>query len=131
MKVRKGFVSNSSSSSFLIYGITVESDGDQIKEVAKKLFSNLSEERTKWIEYTGEGGLCSEDVNSILEEALEAEGFSVSCPFEDDYYIGRSWDTVRDDETGWEFKKSVEDRLTELFGTGIKCMTLEEAWRDG
>ena len=75
MKIRQGFVSNSSSSSFMIYGA---------------IFSSL---------------------DSQVVEAFEEAGLEVYCPFDDDYYIGMSWDGVGDNETGGEFKKRVENTI--------------------
>ena len=44
-------------------------------------------------------------------------------------YVGQSWSGIGDDETGREFKASVE-KLVALVSEQ-KCSTLEEAWRDG
>jgi hypothetical protein len=45
------------------------------------------------------------------------------------YYLGLSWDSVKDDETGAQFKQRVADNLKRV---GIKespC-TISEAWHD-
>ena len=50
----------------------------------------------------------------------------------DNYYaVGRSWDTIGDDETGKQFKEKVEQGIKEVFGDKIKCSTHTDAWRDG
>jgi len=72
MKIRNGFVSNSSSSSFLIYGCQVS------KEVADKA------------------------------EGMKDVKFDVVYGEYDSYYLGLSWHKVKDDQTGKEFKESVE-----------------------
>jgi len=45
-------------------------------------------------------------------------------------YVGRSWSSVKDDETGAQFRKSIEDALAVIGFDGKSC-TFEEAWRDG
>jgi hypothetical protein len=44
------------------------------------------------------------------------------------WYIGKSWSAVGDDETGKEFKESVEKEMKKIFGDDIKFSTLSEAW---
>ena len=46
----------------------------------------------------------------------------------DYHYIGRSWDSVGDDETGKQFKESVETKLAEMLGKKVECCTVSEAW---
>jgi len=93
MKIRHGFVSNSSSSSFLIYGVMIEE--------------------------------CTEE----MEEWCDKNHYTYARPYDEEVYIGKSWDSIGDDETGKQFKEKVEVALRKLglddFGTH------EEAWRDG
>jgi len=112
MKIRSGFVSNSSSSSFLIYGAFLNSS--DIKELLK-----LSEEEQQ------------DELDYILQERT---GFEVHAPiddYDDGYYIGRSYDSIGDDETGKQFKESVEKKLEEVFGKKIECSVHEESWYNG
>ena len=103
MKVRMGFVSNSSSSSFLIYGVRIED-----KAYAK------------------------------LEDKKLPDGIGLECPPEDDGgYIGASWDSIKDDETGKQFKDRVAAAIAEIFKQNgvdmekFECGTHQEAWYDG
>jgi len=93
MKIRMGFVSNSSSCSFLIYGAMIEECTDE------------------------------------METWCYDNDYTCSSPYDDECYVGKSWDSIGDDETGKQFKEKVEVALRKLglddFGTH------EEAWRNG
>lgn len=119
MKVRAGFVSNSSTSSFLMYGIYID-DEETTLELLKK------------------NGIAKEDIIDLNEwiwedgeDILKEKGLEADYPYDGEGpAIGRSWDKVEDDQTGKQFKKSVEAAIASLFGPEIKCGTHEEAWGD-
>ena len=94
MKVRSGFVSNSSTTSFLIYG-TILKDGEENKVYSKELS----------IEYGPD--------------------------YDDKIYLGASWDTVQDYETGKQFKERVKNSIETVLGREVECNTYQEAYRDG
>ena len=96
MKIRQGFVSNSSTTSFCIYGACI---------------SDMSTE------------------DEEMYEIVEAAGLDCHCPEgSSGYYVGRSWSSVGDDETGKQFKESVQQAIKELTGKEEKCRTYKEAW---
>lgn len=86
-------MSNSSSTSFCIYGTTLK----YRKELAEEV------------------------VNAGLEYFHPDDS--------DIVFIGRSWSSIQDEETGAGFKKSVEEMVSEICG-GLRkeCRTYEEAW---
>jgi|WetSurMetagenome_2_1015567.scaffolds.fasta_scaffold142667_4 hypothetical protein len=84
MKIRNGFVSNSSSSSFLIYGSFITDS--QINGISREVLEKIIED------------------NKLDIETFFGEG--------DDYqYIGKSWDSIKDDETGKQFKSHIEEEV--------------------
>lgn len=117
MKKRIGFVSNSSSSSFLIYGVyTSKEDILTYKELLEKsLVPSLRE-------------YYQEDPSEYLRH------LGLYCskgPYDDNnsYYIGCSWDEIKDDETGSQFKKRVEEFIKKVVkNQNIECGTCSEAW---
>ena len=118
MKIRNGFVSNSSTSSFLIYGTIL--DRDSIKEKR-----GLSDEEF-------EDKYCGRIYDLVEEEMKDIDGFEWHEPeYYDTFYIGVSWDSVKDDETGFQFKARVRRVLEEKFGDNLEFGTYAEAWRDG
>lgn len=108
MKVRHGFVSNSSTSSFLIYGTCID---------ASDLQSMFPDD---------------EEPFEHIEELLKGTGLIYHYgPYDaDTCYVGRSWDSVKDDETGKQFKASVKAAVDKVFKKEMTCETHEETWHD-
>jgi hypothetical protein len=119
MKIRQGFVSNSSSSSFLIYG-TIPTE-KQIDMAFEAYFPNEVEDYDDEDDYY-------EKINKLLS-IDEFCDLSMDHPYDDDeFYIGKSWSRVKDDETGKEFKDNVSAKLKKLFGDECECGTYEASW---
>lgn len=100
MKRRTGLVSNSSTTSFLIYGICTDGDEFELKD--------------------------DEDVTETLERIFNDE-FEVYQPY-DSVYVGKSWDHIQDDETGLEFKEKIQAMFEQKLGRKVECSTYEEAY---
>lgn len=105
MKIRNGFVSNSSSSSFLMYGLYI--DNDELNCSSEQFYNKLEEMVS---------GTCLDHESSDYYEGA---------------YIGTSWSHVKDDETGHEFKERVLAGFSKFPLKDIKLGTCEDAWRDG
>lgn len=116
MKVRNGFVSNSSSSSFMMYGTEIDKD-EAIRLVGGVLKNEGDEDYDDYCR--------SEEIENIMYEALKDTDLHFVAPYEyDDVMIGRSWSSVKDDETGAQFKASIQAQITKVFGKAFPCRTM-------
>ena len=155
MKVRQGFVSNSSTSSFLIYGVQTSNFS------VEKLLENLGIDKAKagWVAwYAGqqekhrethpdwypdttweewlEGSL--EDPSYLIGHQLpkfmegsDFSGFTLENPWDDDYYIGLDPRSMDDSETMGEFKARAGRIIRPMVDEDTEFGWQEEAWRDG
>ena len=102
MKFRTGFVSNSSSSSFCIYGCYLSSEEfeEKTKKYLKELHS-LNEDEIK------------QHISNYLFNDNPIKGTNGSEIFSQDVdysmYVGKSWSSIEDNITGKEFKADVGD----------------------
>lgn len=109
MKIRTGFVSNSSSSSFCIYGI--ETTPEDLINVAKEKGIDVSELETQY----KEDGYW-EDLDWNLRELTNNTSLNIYRFSEEDLtYIGCSMGAMMEDETPREFKRKIREDLMKIF----------------
>lgn len=123
MKLRIGFVSNSSSCSFQIYGAFFEDEDD----VINSLDSSVAEK------ITAMEAPPNFELFDKIETYLNNKGLSIERGQYSSMYIGDY--EADDDETGRQFKERVEKELKELVNPE-KAKDLEihwhqESWYDG
>lgn len=107
MKIRTGFVSNSSSSSFCVFGTYINRD------IVGFDFSSLNEDDQK-----------------VLEDA-NIDSFGSPDPYDESTMVGRSLTTIQDDETGAQFKSKTLKAMKQVFGNRVNCSICQEGWYDG
>lgn len=104
MKVRHGFVSNSSTTSFTIYGFYTEKEEE--KEKAEEIIDSS---------------------DTILDYQF-GEGWGSSRPM----YVGRCLDAMKGDETRNQFEADVVAEIEKFFpGKGKEVSLYSESYRDG
>lgn len=123
MKIRAGFVSNSSSSSFCIYGLSM--DIGEIEDFISNTENKTDEENIRLAKLKLNGDDES-DVYEFLEKIEKKFGFSTWTSEDGECYIGRDFTSIGDDETGREFKNSTEEKLKSIFGNDVKVSAIEE-----
>jgi hypothetical protein len=101
MKIRNGFVSNSSSSSFHIYGIQID-ESDFSKMILEKKLTTIEK-----LEEQGINEVIWDIVPGLGGEYIDNWG---------SVYFGRYYSGIGDDETGKEFKESTQKALKEFLG---------------
>ena len=106
MKVRNGFVSNSSSSSFLIYGAAILS-----QDFEKLLEANGIDD---YYDFEKKTGLCVEQPTD-----------------QDTVYIGLSWEATGSDETRTQFQDRVAGLILAGLNEKFDLSTYQDAWYNG
>lgn len=109
MKMRNGFVSNSSSSSFVVYGATIEKD--ELLEALLEKFPDLEVERGE----DGEIFLEETDIYNIIWDVPDAEVQSLSlAEYDDLFMICRPLAEIEENETLAQFKSRVHSALDKI-----------------
>lgn len=137
MKIRQGFVSNSSSSSFCIYGVCKEDD--EIEDILRangvtdeELGEGVSEYLDDWsFKWSLDDSLSDEEKQKKCDERFAIRGMEIKIPYDGECgtFIGQSWSSIGDDETGAEFKARIEKEMKVFFGDDVKCCTYKEEWQ--
>lgn len=123
MKGRSGFVSNSSSSSFVVYGTSF--DSDEFMELIQNSGILEGKYTKEEIEAAREDG----DTYEILEETADKVGLEVHNDYDSGtVYVGISPFDIKDDETGEQFKARIKESIEKLVGQEIKLEPISETF---
>jgi hypothetical protein len=125
MKVKLDFVTNSSSTSVVMWGTYL--DGSQIQEnetlIAKIKELAGKEDITEDIEEEG--------LVYMIDDVLSGFGLDTHGDYDGSgIYIGKSPFSMKEDETLKQFKENIESKLKEL-GINNKIESIVESWMDG
>lgn len=117
MKIRNDFVSNSSSSSFMMFGVWKDRES---------FFERFKTQYPEWFKDLEDGGDYEylDIINKHIGD-LEAR-FEIG----DDPYniaIGMYWEDMKEDETKREFKQRILDCLKKFLGENVKVDVLESS----
>jgi hypothetical protein len=108
MKTRQGFVSNSSSTSFAVYGYDLEVD-----EFVDKFGPLVEKEAFDKKNYRDDNDGVNELVYSV-QKIFDKSWEIIHSWEQEEVIIGRTLISIKDTETGKEFKDSVKKKLKEL-----------------
>jgi hypothetical protein len=130
MKVRMGFVSNSSSSSFCIWGVYINSPETMFSFLKAAFKENYIPPELRKLrqtlqrDYPNDDEDKDEDTSGIDWDAVDVDVYDLfqdKMPFyvssDDDggWWVGAEWCSIGDDETGRQFKDRVNGELS-LYG---------------
>ena len=152
MKIRSGFVSNSSSTSFCVHGLYLDYDKiiELLAEKNSEAFIAMKEKIIKYLEEDlkecGHKQEIQECIDSIKEGDIKAiinaihddgtldditeicdNGCLSSYVGEEGAVIGRSYCTMEQDETREEFEAKAEKEIKSLLGDSVKCEFMNDA----
>jgi hypothetical protein len=123
MKVKVDFVTNSSSTSFVVMGASIYLDkipDEYMDTIAKE--HNLDKETMMEDPY--------ETIENFLRGSDLSYSFGSSYDDKDSVMVGICYTQMQDDETLANFKRRIKLQILEKFGVATQVGHIEECWMD-
>ena len=125
MRIRHGFVSNSSSTSFAIYGtcVTDDSISEHFNLPRARNCTHITDEEAKFCNVCGKKVWRSANLRDLIKTIRPGlKDFDLDY-FINEYtfYVGLGPDKIGDNETGKQFKERIEQSIAKLFGKEMEC----------
>ena len=125
MKIKADFVTNSSSSSFVVIGVTIDSF---------ELTSFINEGCLRQLSEICKKEITIQDVENdiyLIDELLKNTSLQTQRAVDDDHImIGIPYTKMDDDETLGQLKARVEHEIEQVFGVEVKSHHIEACWEN-
>ena len=128
MKVKIDYVTNSSSVSFCMYGLSMSKIPESVIQktydaMKDKLAPDCTYEKFK-------RGVDLYMVADIARKTMSVDLEVHSNPWDDTNYIGIEYSDMNDDETKKQFEKRLDKVFEQLGFDSSECGIVEDSWRD-